>query len=513
MTAPRRLRLVVVSLCLLGAAVAATTVLSRPSADRALATGIRERVVTAAATTATPTGVTRRTYTTAAGGSVIGFWNTKEVAAAPSRSLPWIVFVHGGGWVAGSPDIAPAVSFCTREASLGVDCFSVGYSLAPKKIWPAQQDEVESELAWVRNHAATFHLDPDLGFVAGHSAGGLMAGVAGLEDNHLAGVITLDGATDVPYTIQHRLDPGVSHDASLLVGGASAISTLAESARVIAHVTDATTRVPFLIVHDDDDVIVSPVQSTDLAAALSKDGFPVSFDLFPGKTHSTDVDPAAMSAVDSWLQGRLSILRAQLKPPALVWHRPSVTTLALSTTSTVVGQRITAAVGITGYGGAAAGTVRILSAGKTVATGRAAAGNATLAFTPTRTGTRTYTAVYAGSSTFASSTSAARAVIVRARTTPVVRLRTNPSRAKAGKSVIATVTVTGPSGSATGTVAVQLRSGKTWTTSGTATLVNGKGTVRLHPARVADYVLRATYGGSAAYAKAASSTFTLTTVA
>jgi acetyl esterase len=387
----------------------------RPSARRAvgllaaataLAAGglLTATVATTHSAAAARSGIQQRTYGTPDGGRVVAYWNAEQVGAATGSTVPWIAYVHGGGWVAGSVGMSTVTGFCRHEAAVGVACFSLDYTLAPKAVWPTQANQVGRELAWVRANGASYHLDPRAGFVVGHSAGALMAGVAGLADGHAAGIVTLDGATDVPLTITSNYRPGVTAGARALIGHQPATGARARSARVLAHVGPSTGRVPFLVVHDDGDPIVSVEQSNRLAAGLTADRFPVTYELLPGKTHATNLDATALSAIDGWLQGRLAVVHAQEHADAIAWAHPAAVSLVLPSTPATVGHRTTVTVAITGYGGPATGPVTLAVRGKVVARGTAAGGTAVLHYVPKAAGAQRLTAVYAGSRHYATAT-------------------------------------------------------------------------------------------------------------
>lgn len=109
--------------------------------------------------------------------------------AGTSRPQPTIVWVHGGGWVAGSTaDVEPYAKILADE---GYTVVAVGYSLAPGARYPEPLRQVGAALAWLVEHAADVHADTDALVLAGDSAGAQIAA-------QLALVITdLDHATAV----------------------------------------------------------------------------------------------------------------------------------------------------------------------------------------------------------------------------------------------------------------------------------------------------------------------------
>lgn len=94
--------------------------------------------------------------------------------------FPAVVFLHGGGWVMGSP--ATHHDFCRSLCSrAGAVVVSVDYRLAPEHPFPAALDDGETALRWVADHASELRVDPDRLAVAGDSAGGNLAAALALR--------------------------------------------------------------------------------------------------------------------------------------------------------------------------------------------------------------------------------------------------------------------------------------------------------------------------------------------
>lgn len=88
--------------------------------------------------------------------------------------LPAIVYLHGGGWVAGS--LATHDGACAALAQ-DADALvaSVHYRRAPESPYPAPNDDAYAALAWVAEHADALRVDPRRIGVAGDSAGAHLA--------------------------------------------------------------------------------------------------------------------------------------------------------------------------------------------------------------------------------------------------------------------------------------------------------------------------------------------------
>ena len=91
--------------------------------------------------------------------------------------FPVLVYLHGGGWVLGSPKTHRHLAF--RFAEAGYLVFNVDYRLAPESPFPAAYDDCETALDWVLANAADYGGDASRLAVGGDSAGGnLTAAVA-----------------------------------------------------------------------------------------------------------------------------------------------------------------------------------------------------------------------------------------------------------------------------------------------------------------------------------------------
>ncbi len=91
--------------------------------------------------------------------------------------LPVVVFIHGGGFIAGSIDVCAAP--CANLAhELGVIVVTPSYRLAPEAPFPAATDDTYAAVCWTAKAIAEYGGDPDQIVVMGDSAGGMLAAVA-----------------------------------------------------------------------------------------------------------------------------------------------------------------------------------------------------------------------------------------------------------------------------------------------------------------------------------------------
>ena len=94
---------------------------------------------------------------------------------------PGVVLIHGGGWQAGDKNFYTAMG--QTLAARGFVAVSINYRLTPAAKYPAQADDVQRAVRWIRAHAADYQLDPARLGALGDSAGGHLSLILGTHDN------------------------------------------------------------------------------------------------------------------------------------------------------------------------------------------------------------------------------------------------------------------------------------------------------------------------------------------
>jgi acetyl esterase/lipase len=108
-------------------------------------------------------------------GQLLDVWRREDLVGP----APVLVFVPGGAWVFGSRALQ-GHELMAHLAELGWVCLSVQYRTSPRHRWPRQMIDVKSAIAWARANADQYGGDRSFVAVAGCSAGGHMASLAGL---------------------------------------------------------------------------------------------------------------------------------------------------------------------------------------------------------------------------------------------------------------------------------------------------------------------------------------------
>jgi acetyl esterase/lipase len=92
---------------------------------------------------------------------------------------PAVVQVHGGGWIMGSRR-EQGIALLSHLAANGWVGFNADYRLSPRATFPDHIVDVKRAIAWVREHAGEYGVDPSFIAITGGSAGGHLSALAAL---------------------------------------------------------------------------------------------------------------------------------------------------------------------------------------------------------------------------------------------------------------------------------------------------------------------------------------------
>ncbi|MDP8244867.1 MAG: alpha/beta hydrolase [Candidatus Hinthialibacter antarcticus] len=122
------------------------------------------------------------------------------------KDFPTIVWFHGGGLQAGNRSVPQAL----KEQGFAVA--AVNYRLNPKVKCPAYIEDAAASVAWVMKRIDEFGGSPQRVFVSGHSAGGYLTSMVGLDKrwlakhgvdaDRIAGLIPFSGHTITHFTVR-----------------------------------------------------------------------------------------------------------------------------------------------------------------------------------------------------------------------------------------------------------------------------------------------------------------------
>lgn len=211
---------------------------------------------------------------------LLDIYQPDEVSA---NLCPAVLLIHGGGWI--SFDKSTMSGMGNFLARSGYVAFAVDYRLMQGKenLWPAQLDDVQHAVRWIRANAAKYHVDPDHIGAFGHSAGAQLAALLGMENtrdnadpalarysSQVQAVVDVDGPTD--FTTNRDADGDAFLTAFL--GGDFAHNAAAwRDASPVFHVEKNSA--PFLILHGTHDESVPIAQAQELADKLKEAKVPV----------------------------------------------------------------------------------------------------------------------------------------------------------------------------------------------------------------------------------------------
>lgn len=215
---------------------------------------------------------------------------------APGEKAPVVVWFHGGGLSGGSKH---EVSELTNH---GIIVVSVNYRLRPKAKEPDFIEDAAAAVAWTFKNIEKYQGDPARIYVSGHSAGGYLTMMVGLDPRYMAahGLKNTDIAGLFPISGQATTHFGIVADRKAAAGIAPDESVTRDNPIVVdafapmSFTNKVVSPIHFLC---GDPAIEWParVEENALTAAMLKtvkNHGVVEFRSFPGCNHGTCVKPA-----------------------------------------------------------------------------------------------------------------------------------------------------------------------------------------------------------------------------
>jgi len=244
----------------------------------------------------------------------IEFFRDLEIGKVGERSLrvniarpkgakqlrPAVVFVHGGGWRNGSSHISGQIALLAENGFVGM---TVDYRLSGEAKWPAQIEDCQYAVRWLRLHAADYGVDPQRIGAWGTSAGGHLAACLGVMAD-IPRFLGTSGAADQSSAVQAVVDSCGPTD---FIKGSNGITAAKEgqSAEIITALIGAPYEQapgawkdasplayvrpglpPFLFVHGEIDPVVPIRHAEELSEALQASGNSTEFLRIKGGVHS-----------------------------------------------------------------------------------------------------------------------------------------------------------------------------------------------------------------------------------
>jgi acetyl esterase/lipase len=246
-----------------------------------------------------------------------------------------LVYVHGGGWVAGDKDFLTR-PFFRHLVAQGHIVMDIAYRLCPEVDFYGMIGDVKRAITWMKANASRYGVNPEKVVLGGYSAGAHLALLAGHTPGHpeltpedlisldqsVCGVVSYYGNTDLsvgyepwltanpylnmdPVPMGTKLDPKKAFNYAgrldiVLGGSPQDFPDIYQLVNPTNHVHPDSP--PTLLIQGDKDILV-PLETTHaLYTKLVESGVPAINVVFPWTDHMFDlilpqVNPAAQSAL------------------------------------------------------------------------------------------------------------------------------------------------------------------------------------------------------------------------
>ncbi|MEQ1843064.1 MAG: alpha/beta hydrolase [Verrucomicrobiales bacterium] len=257
----------------------------------------------------------------------------------PEKPLPLIVHIHGGGWQGGSKFPCPFIEMVLK----GYIVASVEYRFSQKAKFPAQIQDCQAAIRWLRANHEKYAIDPGKVGVVGGSAGGHLSALVGTsggakifpivgghedQSDRVQAVCDIYGPADFTTVVaQAAADTNVKNvfqfnlqkdPYSSLIGVPLEDQAKSQAVSPVTYISEDDP--PVLILHGTHDALVPYAQSVQFAGALKAKGVPVWLQTLPGSGHGGPAfgKPALRQLMQSFFEKYLkgANVEIQLVPEA-----------------------------------------------------------------------------------------------------------------------------------------------------------------------------------------------------
>jgi acetyl esterase/lipase len=203
---------------------------------------------------------------------------------------PCVIVVHGGSWSSGDSKQLPELN--SYLALRGYNIASINYRMAPKYQTPAPVEDISKAITYLCQHADELNIDTTKFVLLGRSAGAQIALLAAytLHDTRIKGVINFYGPADMVWGYSIPSNPLIMDSRKVMkdyIGGSyDQVPDKFKACSPIEFVDK--TSMPTLIIHGENDVLVSPEHSRKLDVKLTQNGIPHYWLKLPWATHGFD---------------------------------------------------------------------------------------------------------------------------------------------------------------------------------------------------------------------------------
>jgi acetyl esterase/lipase len=210
--------------------------------------------------------------------------------AVTDGKKPCIIVVHGGSWSSGNSKQLPELN--SYLATEGYNIAAINYRMAPKYKTPAPVEDIHEAFAYLKKHADELQIDTNNFVLLGRSAGAQIALLAAYThpEPGLKGVVDFYGPADMVWGYSVPSSPLIMDSRLVMrnyIGGAyDDMPQKYTDSSPIEFVNKQT--VPTLIIHGDNDVLVSPIHSRKLNEKLQQNNIKHYLLRLPWATHGFD---------------------------------------------------------------------------------------------------------------------------------------------------------------------------------------------------------------------------------
>lgn len=232
---------------------------------------------------------------------------------------PCIIVVHGGSWAGGDSKQLPELN--SYLAAKGYNVAAINYRMAPKWQTPAPVEDIHAAMKYCRAHAGELRIDTNEFVLLGRSAGAQIALLAAytLNDAGIKGVVDFYGPADMVWGYSVPSNPWIMNSRKVMeqyIGGTyTQVPKKYAACSPLEFVNSQSP--PTLIIHGENDVLVSPEHSRRLDLKLAQNGIKHYWLKLPWATHGFDYNlngpggQLSTYAVDAFLRS----ITSPLGPP------------------------------------------------------------------------------------------------------------------------------------------------------------------------------------------------------
>ncbi|MHA8070066.1 alpha/beta hydrolase fold domain-containing protein [Aquirufa ecclesiirivi] len=200
-----------------------------------------------------------------------------------------LVFIHGGYWTKGSKNQLPKPLIQLLAGKKGYAVASINYRLVKEdqNRYPVQIDDIQHALQYLNSKADSLGYKKGEFGLLGASAGAylaLMYAYTADPKKEIKTVIDIVGPTDFTDPMVRGKNAEADKTITNFLGVADPNAPLAKESSPLLRV-NASSAVPTIIFHGENDEVVHVQQAKNLYAKLSQLGVKTQLELYPNETH------------------------------------------------------------------------------------------------------------------------------------------------------------------------------------------------------------------------------------